>query len=839
MRKSRGSHHLLIRRIKSSKLSNHDIDDIVNGLRSRFPEYQRLKILPFKLNVRKALEQPQFKPQESEDSDSTPAAAPSASPRRKRLRLKKSDESEERLLVREREHLWRRRQQRRQSSSSSSSSSGEEEENGAVSTSEDTIFEEKVEPEFDLMKTMLRASYGAAPKKGSEERNLEVEVVSKREKVDLVNGDGEGIEGKRKLRGLGSGGIDSGGVRGLKSGDGGEVKGKDGPRFRDIGGMQGVLNDLIMEVIFPLYHPQVPRWLGVKPMAGILFHGPPGCGKTKLAHAIANETGVPFYKISATEVVSGISGASEENIRDLFSKAYRTAPSIVFIDEIDAIASKRESLQREMERRIVTQLMTCMDESHQVIGSNDGDSDSGVYNQRPGYVLVVGATNRPDALDPALRRRFDREILLSVPDENARTEILTVLTSNLRIEGEFELYKIARATPGFVGADLASLVNKAGNLAMRRIVERRKSELSGKLNDQEWWKNPWIPEEMEGLSITMADFEWASEAAKIVQPSAKREGFSTIPNVKWEDVGGLDSLRKEFDRYIVSRIKNPEDYEEFGVDLETGFLLYGPPGCGKTLIAKAVANEAGANFIHIKGPELLNKYVGESELAVRTIFSRARTCSPCILFFDEVNDRFLRGLLLFCGTVDALATKRGTEGGWVVERLLNQLLIELDGADQRRGVYVIGATNRPKVMDEAVLRPGRFGKHLYVPLPGPNERGLILKALARKKPISPDVDLISIGRKKACENLSGADLAAVLNEAAMAALEEKQSLGEGSFDMKAWTINEAHFDLAMEKISPSVSEKSSKASKGALHCLNKLFLLPVLLGFKQRFLLTS
>ncbi|KAK9150317.1 hypothetical protein Syun_008626 [Stephania yunnanensis] len=770
------------------------------------------------------------------------------------MRLKKSDESEERLLVREREHLRRRREPRRQSpssSSSSSSSSGEEEENGAVSTSEDAIFEEKVEPEFDLMKTMLRASYGA-PKKGNEERNLEVEVGSKREKIDLVNGDGEGIEGKRKLRGLGGGiggvggGVHSGEVRGSKSGDGGDVKGKDGPRFRDIGGMQGVLNELIMEVIFPLYHPQVPRWLGVKPMAGILFHGPPGCGKTKLAHAIANETGVPFYKISATEVVSGVSGASEENIRDLFSKAYRTAPSIVFIDEIDAIASKRESLQREMERRIVTQLMTCMDESHQVIGSNDEDSDSGVSNQKPGYVLVVGATNRPDALDPALRRRFDREILLSVPDENARTEILTVLTSNIRLEGEFELYKIARATPGFVGADLASLVNKAGNLAMRRIVERRKSEVFGNLNDQEWWKHPWIPEEMEGLSITMADFE---EATKIVQPSARREGFSTIPNVKWEDVGGLDSLRKEFDRYIVSRIKNPEDYEEFGVDLETGFLLYGPPGCGKTLIAKAVANEAGANFIHIKGPELLNKYVGESELAVRTIFSRARTCSPCILFFDEV---------------DALATKRGTEGGWVVERLLNQLLIELDGADQRRGVYVIGATNRPKVMDEAVLRPGRFGKHLYVPLPGPNERGLILKALARKKPISPDVNLISIGWKKACENLSGADLAqwyalCLLNEAAMAALEEKRSLGEGSFDMKAWTINEAHFDRALEKISPSVSEKlpsgmrrtfdldcflcllpeSSQALKGVLHSLVKLFLLPVLLGFKLRFLLTS
>ncbi|KAK8483663.1 hypothetical protein V6N11_061646 [Hibiscus sabdariffa] len=464
---------------------------------------------------------------------------------------------------------------------------------------------------------------------------------------------------------------------------------------------------------------------GPRPMAGILLHGPPGCGKTKLAHAIANETGVPFYKISATEVVSGVSGASEENIRELFSKAYRTAPSIVFIDEIDAIASKEKICR----------------------GRWSGEL--------------------PDAVDSALRRpgRFDREIVLGVPDENARREILSVITSNLRLEGSFDLLKIARATPGFVGADLAALANKAA----------------------------WLPEEIVKLTITMADFE---EAVKMVQPSSRREGFSTIPNVKWEDVGGLDFLRKEFDRYIVRRIKFPEEYAEFGVDLETGFLLYGPPGCGKTLIAKAVANEAGANFIHIKGPELLNKYVGESELAVRTLFSRARTCSPCILFFDEV---------------DALTTKRGKEGGWVVERLLNQLLIELDGADQRRGVYVIGATNRPEVMDRAVLRPGRFGKLLYVPLPSPDERGLILKALARKKPIDADVDLSAIGRMEACENLSGADLSALMNEAAMAALEEK--LTSTGISETSWTIKALHFERALSKISPSVSDKQKQFYK--------------------------
>ncbi|GMP40530.1 hypothetical protein CsSME_00010947 [Camellia sinensis var. sinensis] len=481
-------------------------------------------------------------------------------------------------------------------------------------------------------------------------------------------------------------------------------------------------------------------------MAGILLHGPPGCGKTKLAHAIANETGVPFYKISATELVSGVSGASEENIRELFAKAYRTAPSIVFIDEIDAIASKRENLQREMERRIVTQLMTCMDESHRLVQPADVDPNAESSNIRPGYVLVIGATNRPDAVDPALRRpgRFDREIVLGVPDENARVQILSVLTRNLRLEGAFDLLKIARSTPGFVGADLAALANKAGNLAMKRIIDRRKSQQSREPTDEDtedWWRLPWLPEEMENLSITMADFEG------------------------------------------------------FGVDLETGFLLYGPPGCGKTLIAKAVANEAGANFIHIKGPELLNKYVGESELAVRTIFSRARTCSPCILFFDEV---------------DALTTKRGKEGGWVVERLLNQLLVELDGAEQRQGVYVIGATNRPEVMDRAVLRPGRFGKLLYVPLPSPDERGLILKALARKKPIDASVDLIAIGRDEACENLSGADLSALMNEAAMAALEEKLIAQSSSSDATSLTINKTHFEQALEKISPSVSSKQKQ-----------------------------
>ncbi|KAK6266187.1 hypothetical protein QUC31_017024 [Theobroma cacao] len=806
---------ILSRRLLScQQYAGSTVDEIVELLQTNYPDYRRIKKQPLTRVVKQALQALQSSSKNSQkaslsvsdfnfddDGHNELAIAPFSSsppPTCSRKKPRRMDETEERLQRMEDLHIQRRQMQHNsnseldsESSSSSSSSSSEEEEDGAVSTSEDAIYGQKDEPKFDLMKSMLRQGYtqSNSSKSKLEEKNIEMEIATNKpkSKIDMTNANKESAELKKETKVSVSVGAAADGV---------EVKGIEGPRFRDLGGMGGVLEELKMEVIVPLYHPHLPRWLGVRPMAGILLHGPPGCGKTKLAHAIANETGVPFYKISATEVVSGVSGASEENIRELFSKAYRTAPSIVFIDEIDAIASKRENLQREMERRIVTQLMTCMDESHGLVQPSDKESNLESSDSKPGYVLVIGATNRPDAVDPALRRpgRFDREIVLGVPDENARHEILSVLTLNLRLEGSFDLWKIARATPGFVGADLAALANKAGNLAMKRIIDQRKHEFSRESIDEEqadeWWRQPWLPEEMEKLTITMADFE---EAAKMVQPSSRREGFSTIPNVKWEDVGGLDFLRQEFDRYIVRRIKFPEDYAEFGVDLETGFLLYGPPGCGKTLIAKAVANEAGANFIHIKGPELLNKYVGESELAVRTLFSRARTCSPCILFFDEV---------------DALTTKRGKEGGWVVERLLNQLLIELDGSDQRRGVYVIGATNRPEVMDRAVLRPGRFGKLLYVPLPNPVERGLILKALARKKPIDASVDLSAIGRMEACDNLSGADLSALMNEAAMAALEEK--LTSTGISDTSWTIKTFHFERALSKISPSVSDKQKQ-----------------------------
>ncbi|KAL6606482.1 hypothetical protein ACP70R_042135 [Stipagrostis hirtigluma subsp. patula] len=718
-----------IRRLISNgglAVSGASAEEVANTLRVHHPELRRQKLDPFTAVVRGAL-------------SSIPA--PSSG----------SDEDSSRS--------HRRRHDSQATTSSSTSLS-------------DEAAQPPPPPAFDVTKSMLRSQYASQTPKRSQQ--LEIEVAAEKPRR-LITADGGG-DGDAKPEAPAADGV---------------VRGEKGPRFADLGGMEAVIEQLMMEVVVPLCHPELPHHLGVRPVAGLLLHGPPGCGKTTLAHAIANETGVPFYKISAPEVVSGVSGASEENIRGLFQKAYRTAPSIVFIDEIDAIASKRENLQREMERRIVTQLMTCMDQFHQNIGSSGGDIDAESSEKKPGYVIVIGATNRPDAVDQALRRpgRFDREISLGVPDENARKQILNMLTQNLRLEGQFDLFKIARATPGFVGADLKALVDKAGNLAMKRIIDKRRvqycREHDGNMK-HDWWRQPWDAAEVESLHITMDDFE---EATKMVQPSLRREGFSSVPDVTWDDVGGLDSLRKEFDRCIIRCIKHPEYYEVFGVNMHAGFLLFGPPGCGKTLIAKAVAHEAGANFIHIKGPELLNKYVGESESEVRKIFTRARTNSPCILFFDEV---------------DALTTKRGKEGGWVVERLLNQLLIELDGADQRQGVI--------DVIDDAVLRPGRFGKKHYVPLPGADERVSILKAHARSKPVSSSVDLDALARREECNNLTGADLASLVNEAAMVALEERlEFLDNGTSSMSSSCLIElSHFERALSKVKPSVSEQQIK-----------------------------
>ncbi|XP_047308200.1 cell division control protein 48 homolog C-like [Impatiens glandulifera] len=755
----------LRRHIESCKHKYPTLEELVDHLRSNYPHYSRLKLNPLTREVKRMIDLINSKEDQSSDiSHRTTATSSSSMDEEHRLSKRKMklmiDQSEEEKRQPIKKRLKSFDQKHGSVSSQSETPSSEEEENGVVSTSK-----------IDLVKSMLRATYSASKdavkskrKEAVKEKCVELENVGSSKapmQIDLLGSNSilgqvgeeeeKNIPGARDVHGI---------------------------RFSDLGGMDKVVEELKW-MILPIFNQHFRKMFRRMRMpSGILLHGPPGCGKTKLAEAIAFESEFTFYKRSATELVNGVSGGSEENIRDLFANAYRTAPSIVFIDEIDAIASKRDNLQREMEKRIVTQLMTSMDAAHRPV-QPDAEASS---SDNPPYVLVIGATNRPDSIDPALRRpgRFDHEIALGVPDEETRLQILTVVTRGSKLEDSLDLLKIARSTPGFVGADLDNLVSEAGTLAMRKLIC---SILIKSPEDKDWFKKSYHPKETDIVGITMTDFE---EAAKKVQPSSKREGFSIIPDVKWEDVGGMEPVRDAFMSSIVERIKAPDDYKVFNVDTENGFLLYGPPGCGKTLIAKAVANEAGANFIYIKGPELLSKYVGESESKVRTLFRNARTCSPCIIFFDEV---------------DALTTDRRREGGWVVEKLVTQLLVELDGADDRSGVYVIAATNRPEFIDPAFLRAGRLGRHLHVGLPSPEDRGLILKALARKKPIDPSVDLLEVGKDRACDNYSGADLRALVNQAAMAAKDERKVVLDLS------TIHRRHFDIAFQRTSPSVSRK--------------------------------
>jgi ribosome biogenesis ATPase len=511
-------------------------------------------------------------------------------------------------------------------------------------------------------------------------------------------------------------------------------------RYADLGGMCSVLTQIRQLVEYPLAHPELFSHLGIHPPRGVLLRGPPGCGKTHLANAIAGQLNVTYFKVSAPELVSGMSGESEGRIRDLFTAASASAPSIIFMDEIDAIAPKRgdgsSGGTKGMEKRMVAQLLTCM------------DSLTPENNRGGAPVMVLGATNIPDSIDSALRRagRFDREICLGVPDEKSRLGILKVMTTAMRLSGDIDFKVLAKKTPGFVGADIRSLTKEAGVIAINRIFkkvlingsmvlpssdEMKENDADMKENaaclkgtEQEEQENssknedddskythseakdvhsvvPLTSEELEPLFVTMTDF---LEALPHVQPSSKREGFATVPDVSWDNIGALQSIREELSLSVLEPITHPEKFEALGLPLPAGVLLYGPPGCGKTLLAKAIANESGANFISIKGPELLDKYVGESERAVRKVFERARSSSPCIVFFDEL---------------DSLCPKRGSDsgGGNVSERVVNQLLTEMDGLDSRRSVFVIAATNRPELIDPAMLRPGRLDKLLYIPLP--------------------------------------------------------------------------------------------------------------------------
>ncbi|KAJ3510689.1 hypothetical protein NLJ89_g4529 [Agrocybe chaxingu] len=606
-------------------------------------------------------------------------------------------------------------------------------------------------------------------------------------------------------------------------------------RLSDLGGVEACAEKMLELVAMPICHPEIYLHTGVQPPRGVLLHGPPGCGKTLLAHAIAGELGVPFISISAPSIVSGMSGESEKTLRDTFEEAKRVAPCLLFIDEIDAITPKRESAQREMERRIVAQFLTCMDDMSWEKNDN-----------KP--VIVIGATNRPDSLDAALRRagRFDHEISMGVPDDEARSKILQVLCAKLRLEGDFNFVTLAKATPGYVGADLAALTGAAGIIAVKRIFKQLSEGTlvlpdpdpqtvpSTATEDQDIsmavdppsvdfpairtvlfsglsslpsgsiahfliaHPDPLTEGQLAPLCITAPDFMLA---LKQVQPSSKREGFATVPDVTWADIGALHATREELHMAVVQPIKRPELFSAVGIDAPCGVLLWGPPGCGKTLLAKAVANESRANFISVKGPELLNKYVGESERAVRQVFSRARASAPCVIFFDEL---------------DALVPRRDDNLSESSARVVNTLLTELDGLDARKSVYVIAATNRPDMIDPAMVRPGRLDKLLYVDLPSASERSEILRTLIRKVPLGSSDGTSSertkqeierlVGEK--CDGYSGADLAALVREAGVVAL--KRTLGaldemDDEAESPAVLVSLADFNNALDKVGPSVS----------------------------------
>ncbi|PVH84577.1 AAA-domain-containing protein [Cadophora sp. DSE1049] len=564
--------------------------------------------------------------------------------------------------------------------------------------------------------------------------------------------------------------------------------------LENLGGVGPVIKELTDLVAIPMLYAEAYIKTGIQPTRGVLLHGPPGCGKTMIANAFAAEIGVSFIPISAPSLVAGMSGESEKKIRDLFEEAKRMAPCLVFIDEIDVIMGKRESAQREMEKRIVAQMLTCMD-------------DMALEKTGGKPVIILAATNRPDSLDPALRRagRFNKEINLGVPNEEARDKILRALTKKLTMAEDFDYRRLAKLTPGFVGADLNDVVSVAGTDAMKRMNAVLKERSVTAMDIDTTSPTLDIPSSLLELrslvanagellpdgdfSITYDDF---LTAIPKVQPSAKREGFATIPDTTWAHVGALHEVREQLEMAIVNPIQSPGRFARVGITMPAGVLLWGPPGCGKTLLAKAVANESKANFISIKGPELLNKYVGESERAVRQVFERARSSVPCILFFDEL---------------DALVPKREDSLSEASSKVVNTLLTELDGLGSRAGIYVIAATNRPDMIDPAMLRPGRLGLSVFVDLPTKEERIEILKALYVKAlPGSPEEELAAlkdVAEDERCTNYSGADLWNLHQAAGVAAIQREKKLGVETEDLR---IERVDWEVALGKVKPSVKD---------------------------------
>ena len=532
--------------------------------------------------------------------------------------------------------------------------------------------------------------------------------------------------------------------------------------YEDIGGIKNEVSRLREMIELPLRHPELFKRLGVEAPKGVLLHGPPGTGKTLLAKAVAHETNANFYTIGGPEIMSKYYGESEERLREIFKNAEEKAPAIIFIDEIDSIAPKREEVSGEVERRVVAQLLSLM----------DGMSSRG-------KVVVIGATNRVNAIDPALRRpgRFDREIEIGVPDREGRLEILQIHTRGMPLEKDVDLSVIANMSHGFVGADLQAVAKEAAIRALRRILPEIDLTTEN------------IPSDiLKKIVVTMDDF---LSVIKEIEPSALREVFVEVPNVNWTDIGGLAEVKQELQEAVEWPLKYQGLFVHSDAVPPKGILLYGPPGTGKTLIAKAAAHESEANFISIKGPELLSKWVGESEKGVREVFRKARQAAPCIVFFDEI---------------DAIAPARGALGSdsHVTERVISQLLTELDGLEVLTNVIIIGASNRPDIIDAALLRPGRFDRLLYVPPPSKESRIQIFKIHTSKKPLADDVDIVSLANQT--EGYTGADIAALASAAVMLALREhvakykdpKQAdLAKGELK-----IHMKHFEEAMKKIRP-------------------------------------
>jgi len=531
--------------------------------------------------------------------------------------------------------------------------------------------------------------------------------------------------------------------------------------YEDIGGLHEEIKKVREMIELPLKHPELFERLGVEPPKGVLLHGPPGTGKTLLAKAVANEAGAHFISLAGPEIMSKWYGQSEENLRKVFDEAQKNAPSIIFIDEIDSLAPKREETHGEVERRVVSQLLTLMD---------------GLESR--GKVIVIAATNRVNALDPALRRpgRFDREIEIGVPNKKGRKEVLEIHTRHMPLSRDVNLDELAEVTYGFVGADLEALCKEAAMHVLRRVLP----EMSGLEENKE------IPEGiLKKLKVTKKDFEYAM---KIVQPSAMREVLVEVPKITWDDVGGLKEVKNKLKESVEWPLKHPGSFERMGIKPVRGILLYGPPGTGKTLLAKAVANESKSNFISIKGPELLSKWVGESERLVREIFKKAKQVSPSIIFFDEI---------------DSLATARNisSSSNHVGERVVSQLLGEISGLEELNDVVVIAATNRPDMIDPALLRPGRFDRQILVPAPDEKSRIKIFEIHTKKMPLYK-VNLKKLA--KMTEGYSGADIEAICREAALNAMRE---------DIKAKKVTMKHFEKALKEITPSITKEMIKYYK--------------------------